>query len=85
MLLSSHIREAIVRIMTHSTPGKQSARRRGEEGQFALDSQGCGFRDAAGEIQLPMDPSTCTFWCAVAMGALVKGAPIKSVSFGAVV
>ena len=27
-----------------------------------------------------MDPSTCIFWCAVALGALVKGNPIESVS-----
>lgn len=29
--------------------------------------------------QLPMDPPTCTFWCAVALGALVKGTPVDSV------
>ena len=32
-----------------------------------------------GGKQLPMDPSTCIFWCAVALGALVKGNPIESV------
>ncbi|CAM9646751.1 unnamed protein product, partial [Ectocarpus sp. 8 AP-2014] len=30
--------------------------------------------------QLAMDPSACTFWCAVALGALVKGSPIESVT-----
>ena len=29
--------------------------------------------------QLPKDLSTCIFWCAVALGALVKGNPIESV------
>ena len=27
-----------------------------------------------------MDPSTCMFWCAVALGALVRGSPFQSVS-----
>ena len=26
------------------------------------------------------DPSVCTFWCAVAIGSLVKGRPVESVS-----
>ncbi|CAM9742178.1 unnamed protein product [Ectocarpus sp. 6 AP-2014] len=25
-----------------------------------------------------MDPSACTFWCAVVLGALVNGSPIES-------
>ncbi|CAN0124670.1 unnamed protein product [Ectocarpus sp. 6 AP-2014] len=29
---------------------------------------------------LPANPSTCTFWCAVAIGALVEGHPIESVA-----
>lgn len=28
---------------------------------------------------VPMDPSTCTFWCTVALGALVRGQPLESV------
>ena len=28
------------------------------------------------------DPSTCMFWCAVAMGAILKGSPVHSVSTG---
>lgn len=31
--------------------------------------------------RLPMDPSACIFWCAVALGGLVKGQPIETVSF----
>ncbi|CAB1099292.1 unnamed protein product [Ectocarpus sp. CCAP 1310/34] len=30
--------------------------------------------------QLAKDPSACTFWCAVALGALAKGNPIESVT-----
>lgn len=30
--------------------------------------------------QVSVGPSTCVFWCAVALGALVKGQPIESVS-----
>ncbi|CBJ28455.1 hypothetical protein Esi_0106_0033 [Ectocarpus siliculosus] len=32
------------------------------------------------ENQLDAGPSTCTFWCAVALGALVKGGPATSVA-----
>ena len=31
--------------------------------------------------ELPVGPSTCVFWCAVALGALVRGSPIESVSW----
>lgn len=40
---------------------------------------GCGFGPAVVGRHLPVDPSSCTFWCTVAMGALVKGRPIESV------
>ena len=33
-----------------------------------------------GGKELPMNPSTCMFWCAVGLGALVRGSPIESVS-----
>eukprot|EP00903_Cladosiphon_okamuranus_P021696 g19947.t2 len=35
---------------------------------------------ASGLKQIPVDPSTCIFWCAVDLGALVKGNPIESVA-----
>lgn len=35
---------------------------------------------ALGGGELPIGPSTCVFWCAVALGALVRGNPIESVS-----
>ena len=34
------------------------------------------------DSQVPVGPSTCVFWCAVALGALVKGRPIESVRNG---
>lgn len=34
------------------------------------------------EGQRSADPSTCVFWCAVAIGSLVKGRPIESVRNG---
>lgn len=39
-----------------------------------------GFDNRFGGYELPTDPSTCVFWCAVALGSLVKGSPIESVS-----
>ncbi|CAM9157382.1 unnamed protein product [Hapterophycus canaliculatus] len=36
--------------------------------------------EGIGDTLRPADPSACTFWCAVAMGALAKGRPIESVT-----
>ncbi|CAM9336970.1 unnamed protein product, partial [Hapterophycus canaliculatus] len=33
-----------------------------------------------GDTSRPVDPSACTFWCAVAMGALAEGRPIEAVA-----
>ncbi|CAM9184713.1 unnamed protein product [Ectocarpus fasciculatus] len=41
---------------------------------------GDGIGTLLGGTQLPMDPSTCIFWCAVALGALVKGSPLEAVA-----
>lgn len=38
-----------------------------------------GIENAMEHGQFPADPSFCTFWSAVAIGALVKGSPIESV------
>lgn len=52
----------------------------GEDGQpDALTMRG-GVGNTFGGKELPVDPSTCVFWCAVALGALIKGSPIESVS-----
>ncbi|CAN0441594.1 unnamed protein product, partial [Ectocarpus sp. 13 AM-2016] len=37
------------------------------------------FSTPSAEHQLDAAASTCTFWCAVALGALVKGGPGTSV------
>lgn len=75
---TSHIREAMIKVMSHRSvrhpPGP--AHGRWDTGELDAVSAGGG---ALEESQFPMDPSTCTFWCAVAVGALVKGRPIESV------
>ena len=38
------------------------------------------FRQSLTGRDSPMNSSTCMFWCAVALGALVKGSPLQSVS-----
>lgn len=74
----------MVKIMAPPAPGKQSAREDhcGEEGQFDAVARESIVSNALGGSELPMDASTCIFWCAVAVGALVKGIPTESVRFG---
>lgn len=50
-----------------------------EAGALDAIATGGDLSTALGGEQLPMDPSTCIFWCAVALGALVKGCPVESV------
>jgi len=50
--------------------------RRTNVGEFGGNSPGKG----CGATVEPADPSACTFWCAVAMGAILKGSPVESVS-----
>lgn len=52
-----------------------------EVAQPDATAMGGGFGSTFGGKEPPMNPSTCIFWCAVALGALVKGAPIESVSY----
>ena len=51
----------------------------GEAGQVDSVAMNGEFGNAYGGEELPMGPSTCIFWCAVALGALVKGSPVESV------
>ena len=37
-------------------------------------------KEAGGTTAKFADPSACTFWCAVALGAVMKGSPVESVS-----
>lgn len=54
----------------------------GAEGIFDAIARGVEWSKALEEHQLPMNPSTCTFWCAIALGALAKGSPFESVRSG---
>ncbi|CAM9904165.1 unnamed protein product [Ectocarpus fasciculatus] len=78
----SHIRGTMVKIMTSSSSLQQSAVGAdcGDEGSSDAITRGVDWSQASERNQLPMDPSTCTFWCAIALGALAKGSPIESVS-----
>ena len=78
----SHIRETMVKIMLHPVFRERPALGAvgGEAGQCDDCGTGGGFGDAFGREELPVGPSTCIFWCAVALGGLVKGSPIESVS-----
>lgn len=69
----------MVKIMSPAYPGQDLGV---DTDSFAENEQSGAV--AVGSIlsgidQLPKDPSFCTFWCAVALGALAKGSPIESV------
>eukprot|EP00752_Nemacystus_decipiens_P005060 g4594.t1 len=77
----SGIRETMVAIMT--SPQLQQPRH--EEDHLVDDKFDGGlperdFGRALGHRQSLVDPSRCTFWCAIAIGALVTGRPIESVA-----
>lgn len=74
----SHIRETMVKLMLPPATLQQSAPKYdcAEAGKFDATAKGSS---TLGSDNHATDPSTCTFWSAVAMGALVKGGPIESV------
>lgn len=78
----SDIREAMVRIMTASSTRQQlgvwQSCNDGDDGHTLLQSN----RDnkSFDGSWLPKDPSTCIFWSTIALGALIQGQPIESVS-----
>ncbi|CAM9112194.1 unnamed protein product [Ectocarpus sp. 13 AM-2016] len=77
----SHIRETMVNIMV--SPAIQQPFVGGDfgaEGPFDSIAEGVEWSKTSGGHQLPMNPSTCTFWCAIALGALAKGSPLESVA-----
>ncbi|CAN0495149.1 unnamed protein product [Ectocarpus sp. 12 AP-2014] len=78
----SHIRGAMVSLMTRATASRRhhSPCDSPAPGRPYAIGTGDGNGTLLGETQLPMDPSTCIFWCAVALGALVKGSPLESVA-----
>ncbi|CAN0123755.1 unnamed protein product [Ectocarpus sp. 6 AP-2014] len=75
----SHIRGEMVRMMTLST-----AAHRPDASYDSLDQGQIGAIFSEDGIttgnQLSAGPSACTFWCAVGVGALVKGSPVDSVA-----
>lgn len=50
-----------------------------KQGQLCNDEAEGSVSTDSGQNQLPMDPSTCIFWSAVGLGALVKGNPVQLV------
>ncbi|CAM9144154.1 unnamed protein product [Ectocarpus sp. 8 AP-2014] len=74
----SHIRETMANIMVHPAIRQPPGDGCVEAEAFDAIATGGNLITALGGKQLPMDPSTCIFWCAVALGALVKGCPIES-------
>ncbi|CBN75415.1 expressed unknown protein [Ectocarpus siliculosus] len=75
----SHIRGEMVRMMTLSTaPHRPDASYDSlDQGQFGAIFSEDGITTGN---QLSAGPSACTFWCAVGVGALVKGSPVESVA-----
>ncbi|CAM9849229.1 unnamed protein product, partial [Ectocarpus fasciculatus] len=80
--IKSDIRETMMKIMASPSCRQQSTVGGDWNDEWSLDAIAPGAdRSMVSERNgLPMDPSTCTFWCAIALGALAKGSPIESVS-----
>ena len=80
--LISHIRETMVDIMARRQIRRPSdVLHDCDEAAGAFDETAKRSDLSAGsrEKQIPIEPPTCVFWCAVALGALVRGNPIESV------
>ncbi|CAM9567130.1 unnamed protein product, partial [Hapterophycus canaliculatus] len=77
----SQIRETMVKIMVSVYPQQELGFSSDyqEGGQYDALEVGGTSSNVWGVNQPPKDPSICTFWCAVAVGALAKGGPIESV------
>ncbi|CAM9112274.1 unnamed protein product [Ectocarpus sp. 13 AM-2016] len=75
----SHIRGAMVRMMTGPTAQQQRGALHDspDRGQFGAIFTEDGI--TTGNQPL-MGPSACTFWCAVGIGAVMKGIPVESVA-----
>ncbi|CAM9393671.1 unnamed protein product [Ectocarpus fasciculatus] len=75
----SHIRGAMVRMMTRSNEQQHlgETHESPEQGRLGVIATEGGI--GAGH-QLSIGPSACTFWCAVGIGALVKGTPVERVA-----
>eukprot|EP00752_Nemacystus_decipiens_P008860 g7906.t1 len=80
----SHIRETMVKIMLAPVSRRQADLGVAGGGAGQADAVAIGMESGninpLGGKELPMNSSTCMFWCAVALGALVKGSPFESVA-----
>ena len=70
----------MVKIMFSSPPRYSGVRQAsGAEQHSDIGAVGGDVDEGARGSSLFVDPSICTFWCAVAIGALVTGRPVESV------
>lgn len=69
----------MVNIMARPSISQPTRDEFGEPEAFDAIPRGENLVTVMGGTQPPLGPSTCIFWCAVALGALVKGHPIESV------
>ncbi|CAN0196743.1 unnamed protein product, partial [Ectocarpus sp. 13 AM-2016] len=78
----STIREAMVEIMATPNTLQRPAVGGGcdEEALFDAIARGADLIKASEGHQFPMNPRSCTFWCAIALGALAKGSSFQSVA-----
>ncbi|CAM9645579.1 unnamed protein product, partial [Ectocarpus sp. 13 AM-2016] len=77
----SHIRETMVETMTAPAPLQQPAIAGNwdEETRFSEIERGVNCSKASDVNQFRINPQSCTFWCAIALGAVAKGHPVESV------
>ena len=72
-LVVSKIRETLVTMFAGSVPVRHS-----EHGDYSTTEQHVNALMSA-DNHRPVDPSTCVFWSAIALGSLVQGRPVESV------
>ena len=72
----------MVKIMLTPDHGRQPTTGKGRGDGLQVDGAAGGVEvfNALRGKGLPTEASTCIFWCAVALGALVRGSPIETVS-----
>eukprot|EP00903_Cladosiphon_okamuranus_P015985 g14764.t1 len=80
----SGVRETLIKIMMAPRLEQPRARARQhrsvEDAKIGASLPEGDFGQALFGRQLPVGPSSCTFWCTVATGALAKGRPVDSVA-----
>lgn len=76
----SQIREAIVNMLARPSIGQPSQEALDRHKSFHASTPKDSLNPSLRAHQLSKDANTCVFWSAVALGALVKGNPVESVS-----